>query len=126
MSAETWLRAGFRPVVVALMMACLVQALVGVVAALTGGVAATYLVAFAVLVTLEAFYSYRLIRSSRMMQLTGAWKYRAVEALVLFFLLQVASNLAHGRLNVLAGIPRLDLETLGASVLMGGVWLGSS
>lgn len=126
MNTRPWLDSLLRPLLVAAMVGCVVLSLVGFVRLLLPDWDGSYLVVFCALTTFEAFYSYRLIRDSRMMRLSGAWKYRAMELVLLFLLLQMAGNIGTGRANPLAGIPRLDMGMMAASILVLISWVAAT
>jgi hypothetical protein len=109
MRDQHWIDVGLRPILAAMMLACLAAPVVTLVAELTPPWPATYLFVFSFVANLEGMYSERLLSRQR---ITG-WSYlgsRAAEAITLLLLLKLGSYQALGWPQLLADARRWATE----------------
>jgi len=106
------------------MVGCVAWALAQLAITIAPGLNPILLVAGCVLAAWEAYYSYRLLQTSRMLG-ASVFRFRAVELLFIFVLLKVSHYISHGLAKLLSDIrawPRdpalvFDIETLSAFAL---------
>ncbi len=125
MSRPSRLDLFWRPLLVSLLVGAVVVSLTDLLGRILPGWDGRYLVAFCMLTALEAAATYHLIDRS-LLRISGAWRVRAIEGVLLFLLLQIAANLAEGRANPLAGIPRFDGPIAFGMGLVALSWLAAT
>ncbi|HET8627367.1 MAG TPA: DUF4129 domain-containing protein [Thermomicrobiales bacterium] len=123
-SAQAWLEHVFRPAVVVAMVGAAALSLAGVAAQILPVWHPALVVAFCVLAAAEAQGTHRL--RARILYGPDAWRFRAVELALLYLALRLAIIVADGRRDVLAGLMRIDLETIAAAALVFGAWYTST
>ncbi len=119
-----WVENLFRPLVIGLMFGCIALSLVELVHLLFPAWNGTYLVAGCVLASVEANYSYRLIRA-RALRGVDLLRFRVIELVLFLILLRIGAYLGDNWADVLADIQTwphylskiVDLETTAAFVL---------
>jgi hypothetical protein len=124
-----WVENLFRPLVIGVMIGCVAWSLAQLVLTIVPAWNPTFLVAGCMLAAWEAYYSYRLLRTSRMLG-ASELKFRAVELLFIFILFKVSYYINHGPARLMSDIRAwpgdvalvLDLETFLAFVLALFCW----
>ena len=84
-----WVENLFRPLVIGIMIGCVAWSLAQLVLTIVPAWNPAFLVVGCMLAAWEAYYSYRLLRTSRMLG-ASELKFRAVELLFIFILLKVS------------------------------------
>lgn len=120
-----WMENLFRPLVIGVMFGCIALSLVELVRLFLPGWNGTLIVWACVLASLEANYSYRLIRA-RSLRGSDLLRFRLIEVAVFFLLIKVGSYVGESWAGVLANIQSwpshlnrvFDLETIAAFVLV--------
>jgi hypothetical protein len=129
MKRDLWIENLFRPLVVAVMVGCVAWSLVQLVLSFAPAWDPTYLIVGCVLAALEASYSYRVLKSWRMLG-TNVLRFRLVELTLIFIILRVGRYVGKSAADVLAEVqawPRdltllIDMETLAAFALTFVCW----
>jgi hypothetical protein len=127
---KPWVENLFRPLVVMVMVGCIVWSMVQLLLRFTPSWNPTYLVVGCMLVTLEAFYSHRLLRSQRALG-TNIINFRIVELLSIFILLKLGRYFTMSVGDVATEIQTwpqdplrvFDMETLSAFALAVLCWM---
>lgn len=114
----------FRPLAVSLLVGAVTYSLVGLLGLFAPGWDGRYLVLICMLAALEAAWVYHLIQNS-LLRVAGAYRVRAIEAVMLFLLLQIGANVSLGR-AMLADIPRFDGLTWISVILVVFSWLAGT
>jgi len=115
----------YRPLAVAVLFGCIVVSIVQLIELLQPQWRGGYLVVISALAALEAQVSYRLIRE-RLPRSYPTLRYRLMELVGLFLVLQLAEGLNEGSANPLAGIPDFSPPALVAYGVVVACWLGGT
>jgi len=128
-ASRHWADSLFRPLALATMVGCVIWSLTQLMLRFAPNWNPTYVVVGCVLVALEAFYSYRLLRARRNLR-TNVLNYRIAELLVILVLFKLGRYTTLNTSQTLTEIhswPRdlsrlFDLETLAAFALALSCW----
>lgn len=124
-----WVERLFRPLVIGVMVGCVAWSLAQLVLTIVPAWNPTFLVAGCMLAAWEAYYSYRLLRTSRMLG-ASEFRFRAIELLFIFILFKLSYYIHHGLARLMNDIRAwpgdvslvFDLETFLAFVLALFCW----
>ncbi|HMA35241.1 MAG TPA: DUF4129 domain-containing protein [Chloroflexia bacterium] len=125
MSPRAWVENLFRPLVLALLLGALVQSAVELLRQVVPSWNGSYLVVLGGLVGAEAYYSQRFL--ARQHWDTGpALRYRAIEGVLIFVLLQLARAAGEPAGDLLGALQRGDFPTFLGVGLLAGCWLSAT
>lgn len=133
MSAKAWVRNVFRPAIVAGMVGCVALSFVDLIQVFFPSWSGAYIVTASVLVSLEANYSYRLVRS-RNLRGADVLRFRIVEIAMFLILVRIGSFVGRswtdvwGELSTWPQEPHrvIDLEVSYAFILTLLSWVAST
>jgi hypothetical protein len=108
---NTWIEGIFRPLAFAAMMGSIALALAGLLDRILPGISLPYLAACAFVASLEAVYSYRILRRSRLF-MEELVRFRVVEWLLLFLVVKVLEYVGDPWTQVVAEIRAWPQEPL--------------
>jgi hypothetical protein len=116
----TWLEVVLHPLLIAAMLGCIAISAAELVQLLVPDIPATYLVGVCAVGTLEASYSFRMLRAGRSMGGTNVIRFRAIEMIVLLIIVKIGAYLGDSWSAVVADVlawPRdplafFDLDTI--------------